>query len=83
MQKVKSLLDVESNDGVHMVGIYGTGRIGKTTLACAVYNFVADQFKGLSFLFDVRENSDKNGLVYLQQTLLSDIVGEKDNSWGM
>ncbi|RDX94907.1 TMV resistance protein N, partial [Mucuna pruriens] len=82
LQKVEALLDVESNNEVHMVGIYGIGGMGKTTIACAVYNSIADQFEGLSFLADIRENSVKHELVQLQETLLSDIVGEKDIKLG-
>lgn len=59
--KVKKLLDVGSDDVVHMVGIHKLGGIGKMTLAVAVYNFVAiynsiaDHFEGLCFLENVRE----------------------------
>ncbi|KAK7309791.1 hypothetical protein RJT34_06804 [Clitoria ternatea] len=77
-QKVISLLDIESNDRVHMVGIYGTGGIGKTTLTRAIYNSIADQFESLCFLPDVRENSMKHGLVQLQEMLLYKLIGEKD-----
>ena len=81
VQKVNLLLDVGSNVEVQMLGIYGTGGMGKTTLARAVYNSIADQFDGLSFLHDVRENSTKHGLESLQEKLLSKIV-ELDGKLG-
>ena len=77
-QHVTSLLNVESDDTVHMVGIHGIGGIGKTTHALEVYNSIVHQFQGSCFLEKVRENSNRNGLINLQKILLSQIVGEKN-----
>ncbi|KAK2421535.1 disease resistance protein RPV1 [Trifolium repens] len=76
-QHVISLLNVGSDDTVHMVGIHGIGGIGKTTLALAIFNLIAHQFQGSCFLENVRENSDKHGLPYLQKIILSKVVGNK------
>ncbi|KAK4285375.1 hypothetical protein QN277_002081 [Acacia crassicarpa] len=76
MQKVNSLLDVESNEGVRMVGICGTGGIGKSTIARAVCSSIVDSFEGFCFLADVRENTVNHGLVYVQEMLLSEVLEE-------
>lgn len=74
---VNSLLELECND-VKMIGIYGIGGIGKTTIAKAVYNTIYGQFRYASFLANVRENaSHRVGLVKLQERLLFEILGEK------
>jgi hypothetical protein len=75
LQKVKSLLDIEKNDTTRMVGIFGTGGIGKTTIAKAIYNSMAFQFEGSCFLENIRETSGQmGGLIKLQNKLLSEIL---------
>ena len=72
------LLDIDSND-VHMVGIYGPGGIGKTTIAKAIFNRISDRFEGSSYLENVREKSKtNNGVIELQEILLFEILGDKN-----
>ncbi|XP_028799267.1 TMV resistance protein N-like [Neltuma alba] len=77
VEEAMSLLN-QSNDAVCMLGIHGTGGVGKTTLAKAIYNSIFHQFEGSCFLFDVKGVSKKyKGIVRLQQTFLSEILEEK------
>ncbi|KAJ7970185.1 Disease resistance-like protein [Quillaja saponaria] len=81
--KVNSLLKTESNNETQIVGIHGFGGIGKTTLARAIYNHVNNQFECKAFLANVREHcSTTEGLVRLQKTLLSKMLGETNVDLG-
>ena len=67
---------------VRMIGIYGTGGIGKTTYARVVYDSFSNQFEASSFLQDVRETYKRQGIVYLQKKLLSDTLMERNINVG-
>jgi len=84
ISEVKSLLQIEKpSEEVSFIGIHGLGGIGKTTIARALYNSIANQFEVTSFLTDIRESStQRQGLVQLQETLLYETVGEKNIKLG-
>ena len=75
LERLISLLEIGLND-VRMVGVYGLGGIGKTTIINALYNRISNQFESVSLLIEVRkETTENSGLLKLQQQLLNDILG--------
>ena len=77
--RIKTILsDIESNDA-HMIGIYGPGGIGKTTITKEIFNRICGRFEGFCYLENVREKSGTNdGVIELQEELLFDILGDKN-----
>ncbi|XP_054819294.1 TMV resistance protein N-like [Prosopis cineraria] len=83
VKEVVTLLELRSIEETKMIGIWGPGGIGKSTIARALYNGIAVHFEGLCFLSNVRKMSQKrNGLPHLQETLLRKLVMEKDLKLG-
>nr|XP_048328507.1 disease resistance protein RPV1-like [Ziziphus jujuba var. spinosa] len=68
------IVEVSTKVGVARLNI-SEDLFGKTTLAKAYYEWMSSPFECYSFLANVREICEKkNGLVYLQSHLLSDIL---------
>ena len=77
VQEIVQLLEQKQSKDVLLLGVWGMGGIGKTTIAKAIYNKIGRNFQGRSFLADIREVwGQEAGHVCLQQQLLFDIQKE-------
>ncbi|KAK1415894.1 hypothetical protein QVD17_31682 [Tagetes erecta] len=70
LKDLKTKLEIGSG-GVHMVGIWGVGGNGKTTLASAAYIEMSHKFEAHCLLQNIRVESNKHGLEKLQEKFLS------------
>nr|GEW63177.1 Toll/interleukin-1 receptor (TIR) domain-containing protein [Tanacetum cinerariifolium] len=81
-RRIEALLSSLEFDapGVRMIGIWGMGGGGKTTLATTIFNQIYHQFEGSSFVENVREVSKNSlsGLKELQKQILTDVFGVQD-----
>lgn len=77
LDELLKMIDLKSTD-IQVLGLFGMGGVGKTTLAKALYNKLFGHFTCRIFMSNVRETSKKSGLVALQNMLIHHVsVGEK------
>ncbi|XP_054819961.1 TMV resistance protein N-like isoform X2 [Prosopis cineraria] len=69
LDELESLIAIDS-EGVRSIGIWGTGGLGKTTLARAFYDWKCKDFEVCCFLHNIREEYEKGDLISLQRNLL-------------
>ncbi|KAH0714081.1 hypothetical protein KY284_006986 [Solanum tuberosum] len=67
---------MESGD-VLIMGFWGIGGVGKTTIARAIFDTLSYQFEGVCFLAGIKET--QCGMHSLQNVLLSELLKEKAN----
>ncbi|KAK2639777.1 hypothetical protein Ddye_027572 [Dipteronia dyeriana] len=77
IEQVISLLCLSTMD-VRIIGIWGMGGIGKTTLAEAVFNQISSQFDGSYFIEKVGERLENRESNRLQLEVLSKVLHEEN-----
>ncbi|WCJ42143.1 Disease resistance protein (NBS-LRR class) family [Euphorbia peplus] len=79
VEDVESLLCIDSVNDVRMLGIWGIGGIGKTTIADKVFHKIMNNFDEHCFISNVSERlSKKQGLKDLREKIIYEILGYRD-----
>jgi len=71
---VESLIGKEPED-TRLIGVWGTGGMGKTTLVEEVFNKLKFKYDGSYFLANERDQSNKHGIIPLKKSIFSKLLG--------
>ncbi|TYI08200.1 hypothetical protein ES332_A10G282400v1 [Gossypium tomentosum] len=75
-QKQTILRLIEQEDS-RLIGLWGQGGIGKTTLSDVIYNEISHNFENTCFLLNVREKLKQQGMESLRNQLLSELLNQE------
>ncbi|MED6156723.1 hypothetical protein PIB30_017097 [Stylosanthes scabra] len=78
LEKIEKLLVLDSEDDVRVVGIWGMGGIGKSTLATILYEKISHQFDVSCFVDDVSKTYSDYGTLGVQKELLCQAFMDED-----
>ncbi|KAL1193484.1 putative disease resistance protein [Cardamine amara subsp. amara] len=83
MERLSPLLSMESKNEVRIIGLWGMGGIGKTTIAKCLFDQFSRGFPARCFLENVSKIYRKDGVSYLTEKFLSTTLGLSEEQMKM